>query len=176
MLSSTISNRIKFYFFFRFASDFVLVFSSVFFSDFCSFFGFSGFASAFGSSFVSNFFSGISSDLAGFGSSGFASDFSSTFSVFCDFGFFSTASFFGYLERAKLFQGLLYKRVQLFPVTNYPTPTSVLRHCLFFGFVRTVLFVLIITHAGTDEFCFSFFISLIFLGADLWAPMKVGKS
>jgi len=41
------------------------------------------------------------------------------------------------------------------------------------GFVLTDLFVLKITHAGTAEACFCFFINRIFLPEDLRAALKI---
>ena len=54
---------------------------------------------------------------------------------------------------------------------NYPTSTSVDLHARRFGLVRTVLFVLRITQAGTGDVCFVFFNRRIFLGEDLRAAI-----
>ena len=55
----------------------------------------------------------------------------------------------------------------------YPTPTSVRLHALRFGFVRTVLFVRTIIHAGTGDACLIFFISRVLRGPGFRAAMKL---
>lgn len=55
---------------------------------------------------------------------------------------------------------------------NYPTSVSAFLQGLRLGLVRTERFVRRITHAGTGEACFCFFIKRIFLGDDFRAAIK----
>jgi hypothetical protein len=56
---------------------------------------------------------------------------------------------------------------------TYPTLTSDLRQALRLGLVLTFLLVLMMTHAGTGEFCLVFFISRFLRDVFLRAAMYV---